>query len=111
MQTIDYRLIGQKIKEKRKKFGMTQEQLAERCEISVSYIAHIERGTKSLSLETAVRISNVLGISLDYLILDEISERERTLSAMETELAKCEPERADAFLRLTRLLLTHINEI
>ncbi|MBQ9908091.1 MAG: helix-turn-helix transcriptional regulator [Oscillospiraceae bacterium] len=111
MQTINYKLVGQKIKEKRNKLGMTQEQLAERCEISVSYIAHIERGTKSLSLETAVKISNTLGISLDYLILDEINMRSRALSAMDTELAKCEPKQAAAFLRLTRLLLTHINEI
>lgn len=43
MLTIDYYLVGEKIKEKRLKLGMTREQFAEKCDISVSYIAHIER--------------------------------------------------------------------
>ena len=68
MQTVNYTLVGQKIKDKRLKLGITQEQLAEKCDISVSYIAHIERGTKSLSLETAVKVSNALNVSLDYLV-------------------------------------------
>ena len=111
MQVINYKQVGEKIKAKRKKLGLTQEQLAERCDLSVSYIAHIERGTKSLSLETAVKISNVLRISLDYLLLDELIDSKRRLDAIGEELAQCSPEQCTLFLRLANLLLTHINEI
>lgn len=111
MQTVDYTLVGRKIKEKRLKCGMTQEQLAERCDISVSYVAHIERGTKSLSLETAVRISNVLQISLDALLLDEIREPARIFDALDDELRQCSPEQTERFLRLARLLIHHIDEL
>ena len=51
MLNVDYYLVGSKIKEKRKSKGLTQEQLAEQCDISVSYIAHIERGTKICMLK------------------------------------------------------------
>lgn len=111
MQIIDYKLVGQKIKAKRQHCGMTQEQLAEQCDISISFIAHIERGTKSLSLETAVKISRALNVSLDYLLLDEISDSERILDALSSELAKCPPEQSEKFLRLARLLIAHIEEI
>ena len=86
MQTVDYTLVGEKIKSRRLKIGLTQEKLAEICDISVSYIAHIERGTKSLSLETAVKISNALDISLDYLLINEINNNSRIIKALESEL-------------------------
>ena len=46
MLKVDYVRVGQKIKEKRLQNGLTREQLAELCELSASYIAHIERGMK-----------------------------------------------------------------
>ena len=54
MKEINYVQIGQKIKNLRNEAGLTQEQMAERCEISTSFLGHIERGTRMLSLETAV---------------------------------------------------------
>lgn len=111
MLNIDYYLVGQKIKNKRKQCGLTQEQLAEKCDISVSYIAHIERGTKSLSLETAVKVSNVLDVSLDYLILDEIDSDNRILSALETEISDLSPAKRQTFIKFARLILKNINEL
>ena len=111
MQVINYELVGQKIKAKRNALGLTQEQLAERCDISVSYVAHIERGTKSLSLETAVKISNALQISLDFLLIDEIPEQSRQFNALSSELAHCSPEESALFLRIARVLAAHMNEI
>ena len=111
MQTVDYTLVGQKIKEKRLKCGMTQEQLAERCDISVSFIAHIERGTKSLSLETAVKISNALNISLDYMLMNEIGDHARVFDALESEIMQLSAEQTEKFLRLANLLVRHMDEL
>ncbi|MBQ7008393.1 MAG: helix-turn-helix transcriptional regulator [Ruminococcus sp.] len=111
MQTIDYSLIGKKIKNKRVKLGLTQEKLAEKCDISVSYVAHIERGTKSLSLETAVKISNVLDVSLDYLLINEINDSGRIIKALESELDRCTPKQIERFIKISRLLLSNIDEI
>ena len=111
MLSVDYYLVGNKIKEKRKKLGLTQENLAELCDLSVSYIAHIERGTKSLSLETAVKISNVLSVSLDYLLLDEIQDHERVFSALESEVNALSPAKRETFFKFSRLILKNIDEL
>ena len=111
MQDVNYYLVGSKIKEKRKKRELTQEQLAEMCDLSVSYIAHIERGTKSLSLETAVKLSNVLGVSLDYLLLDEIQDQDRVMSAIESEVRALPPAKQDTFFKFARLILKNIDEL
>jgi transcriptional regulator with XRE-family HTH domain len=47
---------------------MSQAELAERADMSVSYISHIETTKKKASLETLVRIANVLGVTVDYLL-------------------------------------------
>ena len=65
---MDYNLLGEKIKKERLKKGLTQEALAEKANVSVSFMGQIERGERKLSLETFVKISKVLGVSLDYLI-------------------------------------------
>ena len=111
MLNIDYYLVGQKIKNKHKQCGLTQEQLAEKCDISVSYIAHIERGTKSLSLETAVKVSNVLDVSIDYLILDELDSDNRIFSALETEINDLPPAKRQTFIKFARLILKNIDEL
>ena len=37
--TIDYKIIGKRIKERRKRNDLTQEQLAERADVTVGYIS------------------------------------------------------------------------
>lgn len=62
-------VIGKWIKEKRISKRLTQFQLAEKCDISPSYLSYIESGTKSSGLEVLIKIANVLDISLDSLLL------------------------------------------
>ncbi|MBQ7003467.1 MAG: helix-turn-helix transcriptional regulator [Oscillospiraceae bacterium] len=111
MKTVNYQLVGQKIRDKRMKLGITQEKLAELCLISVSYVAHIERGTRSLSLDTAVRVANALDMSLDFLLLDEIHSHSRMIDSLQTELDRCTPEQIEKFVRLSRVLIANIDEI
>ena len=111
MHNIDYVLVGEKVKKKRLEKGYTREKLAEKCSISVSYLAHIERGTKSLSLETAFKISQILNISIDYLLIDEITEQERIMSALETELSQLNARQKDVFIKFARLIVKNIDEL
>ncbi|MBN2557947.1 MAG: helix-turn-helix transcriptional regulator [Clostridia bacterium] len=67
-----YNLLGKRIKEQRRKLELTQEKLSELCNLSPSYIGIIERGEKRVSVETLVRIANVLGVSADFLLGDSI---------------------------------------
>ncbi|MGN1442359.1 MAG: helix-turn-helix domain-containing protein [Acutalibacteraceae bacterium] len=64
--------LGKNIRKYRLKKYMTQEQLAEIVDLSVSYIGMIERDEKVPKLETFVRIANALGCSADELLCDVI---------------------------------------
>lgn len=65
---MDYVDLGRRIRKQRTVRGWTQEALAERVNVSTSFIGHVERGTRKASLETLVAIANVLDVSLDYLL-------------------------------------------
>ena len=64
---IDYKIIGQRIKEARKNKGWSQERLSEEIDVAVAYISRIERGDQ-VNLKRLAQISQVLGTSLEYLI-------------------------------------------
>jgi len=59
-----------RIKEERKRIGMTQERIAERSDVSDDAIKRYEKG-KSPSLDTACKIANVLGVPLQALVSDK----------------------------------------
>ena len=78
--------IGARIRELREVCGYSQEQLAELTGISTAFLGHIERGTRAMSLETLVSICSILNISIDYLLLDEISETDSEITALISEV-------------------------
>lgn len=63
MQYIIYEDMGNRIREERKKQGLTQADLAEKVGAGVTHISHIETGSGSPSLKLLISIINVLGIS------------------------------------------------
>ena len=56
--------IGAKINQLRKKNGLTQEELADRCELSKGFISQVERGLTSPSIATLIDILECLGTNL-----------------------------------------------
>jgi transcriptional regulator with XRE-family HTH domain len=69
---MDYAALGRRIKAQRKLLGMTQEELAELAGISCSFMGHIERGTRKLSVDTLVKITGALQLSCDMLLQDSL---------------------------------------
>ena len=60
--------MGERMKAQRKLMHLTQEQMAERLDISIKHYSEAERGIIGLSVENLIKTSEILGISLDYLI-------------------------------------------
>jgi len=58
-------MIGARIKEIRSKRGITQDQLSERMEINPKYLSSIERGKENPTLNTLLKLSESLEVSLD----------------------------------------------
>lgn len=77
----DYkRPMGQRIKERRKLLGITQERASEALGISVKHFSEVERGLTGLSVENLVNLSELLGVTLDYLIKGDRENKPDKLS-------------------------------
>jgi transcriptional regulator with XRE-family HTH domain len=77
---IDYVAMGERIRRARENERLTQEQLAENCSLSTAHMGHIERGTRTPSLESVFRISKSLHVSMDYLLTNSLTPDDTLLS-------------------------------
>ena len=90
MLRINYPRIGRRIQEIRKMRKMSQADLAEYTNMSVSYISHIETAIKKASLESLVRIANVLGVTVDQLLNgNQVNDRVEYSAELAELLSDC----------------------
>ena len=111
MNDINYCEIGNKIKQKRKELGYSQEDLAEICGISSSYIGHIERGSKKMSIPIAISIANALHLSLDYLFLDIADDENAILLSVQSLLKQGSKSQVDSLLKTIKILSENITRL
>ena len=57
-----------RIRKAREELGYTRERFAELLDVSVSYMAEVERGRTGISVKMLVKICGVLGLSADYVL-------------------------------------------
>ena len=67
--------IGNKIKDLRNKKGLTQEELADRCELSKGFISQLENDLTSPSIATLMDILQCLGTDLKDFFTDRTEEQ------------------------------------
>ena len=105
---MDYTALGRRIKEERQKLNMTQERLAEEVNLSTSYIGQIERGERKLTLDSLINITNCLGVTVDYLLQDSISQEQSSYRDLWTNLSSgATPREKELGGNLTKLLLNY----
>ena len=68
---------GDRIREIREARGMTQDGLADSAKISKSFLSEVENNRRNISSGNLLRIANVLGASVDYLLRGETKEQLR----------------------------------
>ncbi|MBR3228118.1 MAG: helix-turn-helix transcriptional regulator [Erysipelotrichaceae bacterium] len=68
--------LGNKIAQKRKDLGLTQNDLAERLLVTRQTISRWEAGTVLPDIEKINDIADILQVSCDYLLKDEIEEED-----------------------------------
>lgn len=87
-------IIGQRITDRRKKLGWTQEELAEKGDLTPQFVSYAESGKRAMRPENLLKISSALGVSADYLLTGDIidkdllllSEKLRRLSASQLHI-------------------------
>lgn len=63
--------IGQRLREKREQSGYTREELGELCSLSPRFIANVELGDSTFSLDSLMIVCRVLSCSSDYLLFGD----------------------------------------
>ena len=69
---MDKKTLGKRIQKYRERSRLSQESLAEKIECSAIFISYIERGEKAPGLDTLIKLSNELNVSVDILLGKEL---------------------------------------
>ena len=91
MQQLDFKMIGKRIKQQREFLGYTREQLSEQLDVSVNFCRDMEIGAKGMSVQTLAKLSSILKLSLDYILLGETLNNE--IEPLLLMLNACKPEK------------------
>ncbi|MNP59243.1 anaerobic benzoate catabolism transcriptional regulator [compost metagenome] len=90
----------------------TQEKLAEKVEVSDAYIGQIERGERSLSLETLIKLANQLGVTVDYLLHDSIEiTDDRFMNQIRQIMLSRSPKEKQLALDVIKLMFAHLDDM
>ena len=109
---IDYSVIGSRIKQARLAKNMTQEDLADKIDISVAFLSRVERGNSHINLKRLNQICGLLDVSEGYLLNGASSSSENYLDKEFTDLIKSvSPEKQKLIYNVAKTIAeTDMNE-
>lgn len=108
---MDYKELGKRIREERQRLRLTQAQLAEDINISDTYMGAIERGERSLTLDTLVRLVNRLGVSVDYMLSDSVADSDTNIIEQFRQITDCQPlERKQMAINVLRTIFSYFDK-
>ena len=107
---MDYKRLGERIREERLRLHLTQAQLAEAVDISDTYMGSIERGERSLTLDTLVRLVNRLGVTVDYLLADSVTDTDSNIMEQFKQIIDDQPmERKQLAINVLRTIFAYFD--
>ncbi len=95
--------IGNRIRRIRESLSMTRERFAELIDISSSFLSQIERGEKSMSVQTLMLISINTGFSCDYILFGN-NEQVDVANKINNMIAHSQPNVAEIIYDVVRPL-------
>lgn len=108
---MDYKRLGKRIREERQRLNLTQAQLAEDIDISDTYMGAIERGERSLTLDTLVKLVNRLGVSVDYMLSDSVTDSDTNILEQFRQITDCQPlERKQMAINVLRTIFSYFDK-
>lgn len=111
-------LVGERIRAIRKEKGLTQEQLAEKSGVYITYISDIERSERNITLDTLEKVLTALDVNpVEVFRVDGIEDIElRTdknllIEALNSLLAERKVEEIQMVLRLAKDILNTYDKL
>ena len=100
--------VGDRIRQIREDMEINQEQLAERAGLSKGFLSDVENGKRNIASENLLKIANVLGASVDYLLRGEVTESTKTEPVIiPPELSQAAEESEWSYAETVELLEAH----
>ena len=87
---INLKLIGKRIKHRREVSGLSQEQLAEKLDLSTNHISSMECGKSLLTTKCLLALCDILGGTPDYYLVGEITPEADDITALVKQLSPTE---------------------
>ncbi|MDR1953835.1 MAG: helix-turn-helix domain-containing protein [Clostridiales Family XIII bacterium] len=104
-----YEELGQRITHERKKLRLSREKLAELVNVSAYFVGQLERGKRKMSFDTLVKISDILHVSLDYLVKGE--SRVSDEDELDTLIERCSPQEKALIVDVLKVSLPHLGNM
>lgn len=102
---IDKR-IGKRLKQRREELGLTQDQLAEKLDLTTNYISTVERGASFPRCEKLILLLNGLETSADAVFCDVLTHSAPAkASILSEQIAELPSEEQQRILNMVELMI------
>lgn len=101
----DYNVIGRRIKNTRIEQNLTQEELADKINVSVAFMSRVERGSSKINLKRLTQIAEILRVSPGYLLTgSNTASKDYLREDFREVLEKCTPEQQRLIYQISELV-------
>lgn len=102
---IDFKRLGEKLREIRISKGLTQDYIASMANVNVSHISNIENNRVKISLQTLVYVCNALDVTVDFVLSKEYYKPNEALdNEILKELSFCNISTKEKILSIIHIL-------
>ncbi len=109
---IDYKQLGVRVRNVRLRQGLTQEEMANKADLSMSHVSNIETANTKVSLPTLKLLADILGTTVDEFLADsQVNEKTVHRNDIASELEDCTPAEARYLAAMVRNEKTNLRNI
>ena len=106
--SLDYSIIGHRLKKARIEKGYTQEQLAEKIDVSVAFVSRVERGNTKINLNRLNQICDLLDISEGDILTGVGNTSHSYLNEEFSNLLEsCPPDKIKLIYDIAQIIINH----
>ena len=102
---VDYSVIGSRLKKARKAKRLTQQDLAEKMDISIAFLSRIERGSSKINIKRLTQVCEILGVT-EGEILNGVSKNSNKYlnSEFSDLLKKCDAKKQKLIYKIAKII-------
>lgn len=114
LKQLNINAMGRRIRVIRERKDLSREELAEKIGITPAFISDVEYGNKGMSIKNLYLLSQLLDVSVDYLLsgtlysMDKDEESMKVRDEMMESLSKCTPEQLAAFRNISEIFVDDV---